>query len=47
MSTHIAIKDLQGKPDLYGLGSVTNLKGFIVINDGKPFTSFVQVTQWR
>jgi len=41
MSTHISLKQLQDKPHLYALGSVTNLKGFIVIDDSKPFTSFV------
>lgn len=42
MSTHIKLNELQDKPHLYAIGSVTNLKGFIVIDDGKPFTSFVQ-----
>jgi len=42
MTTHISLKDLQGNPHLFAIGSVTNLKGFIVIDDGKPFTSSVQ-----
>jgi len=42
MKTHITLKELQSKPHLYGIGSVTNLKGFIVIDDDKPFTSFVE-----
>lgn len=42
MTTHISLKQLQDKPHLYAIGSVTNLKGFIVIDDSKPFTSFVQ-----
>src|SRR5437764_9038570 len=42
MSTHISLKQLQDKQHLYAIGSVTNLKGFIVIDDSKPFTSFVQ-----
>ncbi|MBK9730613.1 MAG: acetolactate decarboxylase [Chitinophagaceae bacterium] len=42
MTTHIALKDIQSAPHSYAIGSVTNLKGFIVVNDGKPYTSFVQ-----
>lgn len=42
MTTHITLKELEGKPNLYGIGSVTNLKGFIVIDNGKPITSSVQ-----
>lgn len=42
MTTHKLLKDLQSTPHLYAIGSVTNLKGFIVVNDGKPYTSFVQ-----
>lgn len=42
MTTHFALKDLQNTPHVYAIGSVTNLKGFIVVNDSKPYTSFVQ-----
>src|SRR6185436_8131246 len=35
MSTHISLTDLQNKPHLYAIGSVTNLQGFVVIDDGK------------
>lgn len=42
MTTHIALKDISGNPHSYAIGSVTNLKGFIVVNDGKPYTSSVQ-----
>jgi alpha-acetolactate decarboxylase len=41
MSTHIKLKDLERKPNLYAIGSVTKLKGFIVIDNSKPYTSFV------
>ncbi|MEO6166558.1 MAG: acetolactate decarboxylase [Chitinophagales bacterium] len=42
MTTHYALKDLQNIPHFYAIGSVTNLKGFIVVDDSKPYTSFVQ-----
>ncbi|MFI5134937.1 MAG: acetolactate decarboxylase [Chitinophagales bacterium] len=42
MATHIALKDLQSKQHLFAIGSVTNLKGYIVIDDSRPFASFVQ-----
>ena len=42
MNTHYALKDLQHTPHVYAIGSVTNLKGFIVVDDSKPYTSFVQ-----
>ncbi|MBX7107497.1 MAG: acetolactate decarboxylase [Chitinophagales bacterium] len=42
MTTHIALKDISAAPHSYAIGSVTNLKGFIVVDDGKPYTSFVQ-----
>ncbi len=41
MSTHISLQDLASKSDIYAIGSATNLKGFIVIEDGRPYTSFV------
>jgi len=40
MSTHMQLRELQSKFNIYGLGTVTGLQGFIVINDGNPFTSF-------
>lgn len=42
MTTHIVLKDIETAPHAYAIGSVTNLKGSIVVNDGKPYTSFVQ-----
>lgn len=42
MSTHIKLLELKDKPDLYGLGSVTNLKGFMVIDDSRSYTSYVE-----
>jgi acetolactate decarboxylase len=42
MTTHLSLKDLQNTPHLFAIGSVTNLKGFIVVNDSKPYTSFIQ-----
>jgi acetolactate decarboxylase len=42
MSTHISIKQLESSPHLFAIGSVTNLKGFIVIDDGHPITSYVE-----
>jgi acetolactate decarboxylase len=41
MSTHFKLKDLEGTPHLYAIGSVTNLKGFMVIDDSNPYTSFI------
>lgn len=42
MTTHKELKELESTPHLYAIGSVTNLKGFLVIDDSKPYTSFVQ-----
>lgn len=41
MTTHKLLSELKQMPGLYAIGSVTNLKGFIVVADSKPFTSFV------
>ncbi|MBA3647068.1 MAG: acetolactate decarboxylase [Chitinophagales bacterium] len=45
MAEHIALKELQDKPNVYALGSVTNLKGFIVIENSRPFTSYITNNQ--
>lgn len=41
ISAKAALNDLKNQPALYALGAVENLKGEIIILDGKPFVSYV------